>query len=237
MVAVGALGVMGWLLLEQRRENATLHRQNLDLKQQLAPLAELHQDNERLSNLVAQADGAQANQRLLELVRLRNEVAQLRRQTNELAELERKLQQLAPVRPEAGRSDYITLGSSNQPVAVFPKDTWGAVGYDTPEHAFQSLNWAALNGDIEAIRGAVTAEMAKELEQQFADQGETNMINNVRRDFSTKAEVRIVSKTQVGTGLVVLEVDDRKEGNAEFSHPDKLVFQRIGGVWKLAGDH
>jgi hypothetical protein len=237
IAVVAALGVMGWLWLNQTRENTDLLRQNLHLKQQVARLSELEQENQRLANLLAQADGAKANQQLLELLRLRNEVALLRRQTNELHRLEEELQQLRVARAGAAQRELPTTGSSNQPVAVFPKDTWGAPGYDTPEHAFQSLNWAALNGDLQAIRAAVTAEMAKDLDKEFAERGETNMIRQVMLDFSTKAEVRIVSKTEATPSLVVLEVDDRREGATEFGSRDKLVFQRVDGVWKLAGDH
>jgi len=85
-VAVVIAG-MGALLLLSHLAQIKLREENQSLRQQADQLAELSAENARLSNLVANATGAQTNTQLNELLRLRSEVGRLRKQTNELAKL------------------------------------------------------------------------------------------------------------------------------------------------------
>jgi hypothetical protein len=66
-------------LVKQQEENQAL-------RQQVAQLAKLEMENDRLSNLVARAHGSSAigDDQLRELLRLRGEVGMLRSQTNQL---------------------------------------------------------------------------------------------------------------------------------------------------------
>ena len=79
---VTPLAIQHRSLVEQREENRTL-------RQQAAQMAGLETENDRLSNLVARANGAPSigDGRLRELLRLRGEVGMLRAQTNQLEAL------------------------------------------------------------------------------------------------------------------------------------------------------
>src|SRR5438552_6379814 len=88
-IAVVVLIAAGAFLLIEYQTQLKLRVENQSLRQQVERLAQLTTENDRLSNLVAQAKAAQAsaNQRQNELLKLRGEVALLHKQTNELAGL------------------------------------------------------------------------------------------------------------------------------------------------------
>jgi hypothetical protein len=76
----------------QQQARARLGEQNESLQQQSDQLAQLVEDNERLSNLVAQANGSK--DQWAELLKLRAEAESLRKQTNDLAMLRQENRQL-----------------------------------------------------------------------------------------------------------------------------------------------
>jgi hypothetical protein len=233
VVVVGAFSVLGWLLLCQTRENADLRQKNTCLKQQLDRLSELEADNHRLSNLVAQADATKSNPQLLEVLRLRNEVGILRRQTNEFQQAQQDLQQLRNAVAVQGSTNSGATNVSSEPLAVYPKEQWKFAGYDTPENAFQSLNWAALNGDLATLKSNLTQEAQKQFAKWFENKSEVEIQEELGRKFSEQMEARILSKDVINDNLVVLGVSD---GRAAAS-VDKLVFQKIDGQWKFVTDH
>jgi RNA polymerase sigma factor (sigma-70 family) len=98
---IGAVVISGIAtLVVQQQARARLREQNDSLQQQSDQLAQLLADNERLSNLVAQANGSK-DQRA-ELLKLRAEAESLRRQTNDLVMFRQENHQLQQ-RAEAGR--------------------------------------------------------------------------------------------------------------------------------------
>ena len=225
--------VLGWLLMDQRQANGRLRQENASLTEQLARFSELENDNERLSNLVAQSEGTKPNPQLFELLRLRSEVGALRRQTNEYCQAQ---EELARLRAGMGASGKIGEGGTNvarEPLAVYPKDKWEFVGYDTPENAFQSLNWAALNGDLGALKSNLTQEAQQEFAKSFENKSESEIRELLSQAFSEKVEARILSKEGINDNLMVLGVSDGKAA----SSVDKLIFQRINGQWKFVMDH
>lgn len=162
----------------------------------------------------------------------------LRRQTNELRQLQEQYERLKSIAVDSDASDLqITTPSTNQPMAVYPKEAWQYVGYDTPENAFQSLNRAALDGDLSAIRAALTTEMQKDFDKEFQTKTASELADEIKKSFSNKSGVRILSKNIVTDNLIVLEVDDTEAASGGQDRRDKLVFQFIDGAWKLAADH
>jgi hypothetical protein len=81
-------------LIVQQQTVSSLREENQSLQQQQAQTAQLAAENERLSNLLAQANNAQPQAQLQELLRLRGEVGVLRQQTKELARLQEENRQL-----------------------------------------------------------------------------------------------------------------------------------------------
>src|ERR1019366_4483877 len=83
-----AIGVAIWLGVGHRAR-LRLGEENTALQQQLEQMGGLFAENERLSNLVAQAKSSQSlpDERLKELLQLRGEVGVLRQQGKELESL------------------------------------------------------------------------------------------------------------------------------------------------------
>lgn len=95
LVSAVAVAVAAPLVI-QHQAVSRLREQNQSLQLQQRQLTQLAAENERLSNLLAQATTAQAlpAEQNLELLRLRGEVGLLRRQSNELARLQQENRQL-----------------------------------------------------------------------------------------------------------------------------------------------
>jgi RNA polymerase sigma factor (sigma-70 family) len=93
-IAVAAVAVP---VVMQHQSLAKLSEENQALQQQAALLAPLQSENQRLSNMVVQADTSKAasEQQVRELARLRNEVGLLRQQTNDMAKLQERISQFS----------------------------------------------------------------------------------------------------------------------------------------------
>ena len=87
MIAAAAAGVATTLVIQQQSQ-AKIRESDGALQQQADQLARLQTERERLSNLLARANGPAAEDRLSELLRLRAEAAILSQQTNDLAALQ-----------------------------------------------------------------------------------------------------------------------------------------------------
>ena len=95
---VAAAGLAFWVVVE-RQARFKLDQENRALRQQLSPMDECIAENQRLSNLVAQANGSLSrrneqlkapsatDERAKELLRLRGEVEALRQQSKEIETL------------------------------------------------------------------------------------------------------------------------------------------------------
>jgi RNA polymerase sigma factor (sigma-70 family) len=91
-----AAAAMAAPLIVQHQSLSRLRDENQILQQQQNQVGQLATENERLSNVVAQASRAQAfsEDQLRELLKLRGEVGRLRQQSNELAHLRQENVQL-----------------------------------------------------------------------------------------------------------------------------------------------
>ncbi len=93
---IGSLVVAGAVtsLVIQQQSQAKIRESDGALQQQADQLARLQTERERLSNLLARANGPAAEDRLSELLRLRAEAAILSQQTNDLAALQEENRRL-----------------------------------------------------------------------------------------------------------------------------------------------
>lgn len=227
-----------WMVQDQRSDQ--LRADNESLQRQLERMAQLETDNAQLSKIIAQTGGSHSNQHLMELLRLRNEVGMFRRQTNELQHLREQNEQLQAV-IKAGNdsrdSQTTNSPSAAQPLAVYPKASWAFAGYATPEDAFQSLNWAALNGDINTLKSGFTSDKQKEFSEQFKNKSEAEVAEEIKLKFNERTEARIITKDIISDNFVVLGVSGEEKKSGDKDSLDKLVFQRIDGQWKLASGH
>jgi ABC-type transporter MlaC component len=235
---IGVVVVIGAAILwaVQHRAQVQLREENESLRQQLEQMTQIEADNERLSNLVAQANNQLPNEQFMELLKLRGEVGLLRQQTNGLQKLREQNQQLQTALATRNNSQNLqvtNLPPKAPPLAVYPKASWTFAGYATPEAAFQSLNWAAANGDLNALLDGSTPDQQKQFAEEFVNKSENDTADEIKNHISQNTEVSILSEDVHSDNQVILNILGDAEGNITPSH---LVFQKIDGQWKYAGE-
>jgi hypothetical protein len=220
----------------QHQAGLRLREENASLRQQLAKLTQLQADNERLSNLADQAQNPLTSKQFLELMALRGEVGRLRQQTNMLQRLREQNQQLRTTLASTIHPQYLSatnLAAKPPPLAVYPKASWAFAGYATPEAAFQSLNWAAAHGDLNAMLDGSTSNMQQEFAKDFGNKSESDSADFLKNHVNKNTEVSILKEDIRSDNEVVLVVlGDADDDNT----PANLVFQKIDGRWKFASE-
>jgi len=128
MVVVGAVAIP---LVLQHLAQVRLRAENVSLRQRLAQLDQLANENERLSNLLAQSDSAQSSlptDEMHEILRLRGEVGRLRQENQDIAKQREDKRQL----PMASAKQPPVLTSVLYP-PLMPAGTMKFGGVDFPE--------------------------------------------------------------------------------------------------------
>jgi RNA polymerase sigma factor (sigma-70 family) len=105
-----------WIV--QHQTQVRLQAQNGSLQQQLDQLEQVNVENERLSNLVAQASSGQSftEEQMRELLRLRGEVGRLRQENKELDQLRDEIRRLH----DAQAQSTAVVGAINPPGTAKP---------------------------------------------------------------------------------------------------------------------
>jgi len=129
-------------LVADRESRARMRTENDSLRSQLEPVNQLVAENDRLSNLLSQANGAKSlgGEQMAELLRLRGEVGRLRRQ---LAEQPRGQGRLA-TSARSSTNEIVTAGSQGNFVAA---SDWTNRGFASPQDTAISFLWALRAGD------------------------------------------------------------------------------------------
>jgi len=213
---------MEWEANRRLRDQADYSR---DL---LARLSSMEVENARLSNLVARADTPLADQQLAELEKLRDEVRVLRRKTNDVvtlqAELHRLRTELATVRGALGTNTPPDVPAAD----IYPRDGWQFTGYDTPEHALESVTWAISEGDEASYMAGLSPELQGEMQSQFSD-GDFNDVGPL--EMSSATGFRIVDRGGIGADIRTITVYMDGEGTYA-----TLTFQKEGDHWIVVGE-
>src|SRR5438067_6647077 len=104
---ISAIAVAGLAtpLVMQHQAQVKLREETQTWRQQVGRLTQVKAENERLSNLLAQANSAQLSKdQLSELMKLRGEVGLLRRQTNDLAKFREESRRLQASLADSGQN-------------------------------------------------------------------------------------------------------------------------------------
>jgi RNA polymerase sigma factor (sigma-70 family) len=218
-----AAGVVTPLVI-QHQAQVKLRHQNEVLRQQNEQLAGLPVENDRLSNLLAQARISQkpATNDLSELLRLRGEVGSLRLQTNDLQRLQSENQLL--------KSALAKAATNNANDTVAPKESWAFQGYADPEAAFQSAFWAMNQGDAKTLVASL-APGGRE-SQKVQAWSEQEYLKKRQQQFDKVTAFKILDKEVVSGDEAILTIF--LEGTKE---ADRFRLQRVGNDWKLDGPY
>jgi hypothetical protein len=231
LCATAVVGLTIWLAAEHQAR-LRLGEENKALRQQLDQMAGLVAENERLSNLVAQAKSSQSlpDDRLKELLRLRGEAGVLRQQTKELETLRNENRQARTALENGLNADY------------WPRDSWAFAGYASPDAALQSFLWAASKGDLKTLLGSITGEMQKELEKDLEGKSESEVSAKGMADTARLNSVSVLNSEAQGDDTVVLSVAFEEGTNTNGidmkgtnTNGIDMIMKKIGNEWKLSG--
>src|SRR4051812_2548492 len=158
LLATAVAIVEGVTLFKLYRENEELRGSNEKMRKATKPdLADkLAKHDAELQVLRVQVQ---------DLLKLRQEVRQLRAGTNELGRLleESRHAKEAGTNAPPAPAIIITAGGEED---YIPKENWTFAGYATPEATLQSSMWALREGDMEAFVGSLTPDGRSKIEEQ-----------------------------------------------------------------------
>jgi hypothetical protein len=164
----------------------------------------------------------------LELMRLRNEVTQLRATSQALAKLEAENARLLAENQNLRGGNQTPLATSFS--AGIPRDQWSFQGYGTPEAAFLSGMWAMKEGQLETVLQTFTPEERQRFQQQNQGKSDAEIAARFQKEFGRVSGLRVLAQHQAAPGEVVLDVYLEGVGGMK-----KFRMNQVGNEWKAGG--
>ena len=225
IVALAIIGTLWGIRLEANRRL----REQMDASRQLLfRLEGLEVDNLRLSNIVVRANTPLADDQLAELAKLRKEVDQLRHRTNDLQTMKSEIRRLRTELANA-RSVIASNAPPDVPASdIFPRDSWAFAGYDTPEAALESVNWAISQGDEESYLASLAPELQDAMQSQLAD---GSFADTGPLEMGNATGFRILNRETISENQQVITVYMDGDGNEI-----PLILIKTADGWKVAGE-
>ena len=222
LCAAAVVGVAIWLGVGYQAR-VGLEEENQALRQQVEQMGELAAENERLSNIVAQASQSQprSEDQKRAALRPRGEVAALRQQGEVPAAL-----------PTENRQAPASAESADPATNYWPRASWAFAGYATPNAALQSSLWAASKGDIKTLLGSFTGDAQKIAETLLSTNSESAVATVVISQLVGFKSLRVINSEVRDEETVVITTQTDEEGGPQIK---KAMMKKVGGEWKLFG--
>jgi hypothetical protein len=225
LLVAALLGVAVIYLLQQRQLEQ-LRAANQDL---LARQQQLAADREAAEAAAQATTKAQLRQQQehLELLRLRNQVEQLRRERDAAKQ---RASQPAP----APAATAPTATSSGRYITA---DQLTFAGYATPEAALESMTWAMMKGTYEQSIASLGPEMQK---SELNDPKSRDQFEKGRKQFAPLFKgLQVVARKSLGDDRVELKVkmDADSPPDSKVAMPPYMIqpMVKVGNEWKLGG--
>ena len=224
--AVVVAGVATPLVIQRESK---LRGANQSLRQQVDQIAQLQAESDRLSNLVAQAEGARILQtdQAQELLRLRGEVGMLRRQTNDIGKLRAENGQLRSALNTASATSKDAV-SSKTALENVPRESWTFSGYADTESDFQSTIWAMSQGDAKTFLASLSPDGREFKHSQ--GKSEDEIVSRGKQEVEKVTAFKIIDKQVVSENEAILTIYA-----SGINESTRFRLQRIGSDWKFAG--
>ena len=231
--AAALSGVAIWLAAGHQAR-LRLGEENRALRRQLDQMDGLIADNERLSNLVAQASGSQSltDDQLRELLRLRGEAGVLREQRQELETLREENRRVRAALESRLKAQSAGAAGTAATADYWPRDSWAFAGYASPEAALQTFFWAVSTGELETALSGTTGEIQEMGEKEKEGKSEGEASAKAIADFATYKSVDVLDREVQADDAVVLNiavVDKKRTITA------KVLMKKIDNDWKFSG--
>ena len=187
--------LIGWV----RQRAQVLETANHTLQMKIQEL------EEKLSQKAPPVESqAQARADTLELMRLRNEVTQLRASNSALAGLQVENARLAAENQKLRRG--LPNPAEQYLSPTIPRDQWSFKGYATPQDALLSSFSAMRDGNVQTVLNSLTPEERQRFEQQNAGKSETEIAARFQKEFGAVTGLRVLSQQQTSPEEVILDV-------------------------------
>ena len=228
------IGIAIWLAVEHQAR-LRLGDENQALRQQLEPMAGVVAENERLSNLVAQANTSQTLQgdQLKELLRLRGEVGILRQQGKDIETLHEEDRQPRAALEGGLKSQTGDATGAAATADYWPRASWDFAGYASPEAALQTALWAASKRNFKGVLSPVALAYQKVVEKNLEGKSESEASANAKVEFASLKSVVVLNREEQADDTAVLTVALTDETGA---HTTKVLMKKFGKAWKFSSD-
>lgn len=230
LIAVLFVALAAGVIVQTMRVS-TLNTQNAALRQQLA---DLQAQVDHLSTAAAQPKvPAVSDEDRSELLRLRNQAAQLKQVTNELQRLRGQVQQLQAANQQMRAAPAPTAPDPNAAAATgpVPRESWSFVGYATPEAALQSAVFSMSQGDYQTFLASMAPEEAARTQKSFEGKTPEQISEEGKRETAKATSFQVLSKQELAPDRVMLNIFVAGEDRAQ-----RVIMQKIGEEWKWAGN-
>jgi RNA polymerase sigma factor (sigma-70 family) len=225
IVGAALLAGAGTYVVQQRQ----LGRLRTENQQLVAQQSQLAAEQEAASKAARDTEEnlARLQQDNSELLRLRNEVGQLRRERDAARQ---RASQSSAVPASGGRA---SLGSGR----FIAKDQLAFAGYGTPEAALESMTWAMMSGNYEQTVASLGPE---EQATESQDAKGREQFEAARKDMVPRFQgIQILARKKLSEELVELKVRmDENTGQDTGGAATSLTIQpmiKVGNEWRLGG--
>jgi hypothetical protein len=216
------IGLAAGLLIQSLRYSS-LRKMNQQLERNVA---ELQKQMAAREPAVAPA-GSTPNEGRFELLRLRNQAAQLRAATNELEQLRA---QIGQSRASAQTAGVPGTASATAAAELVPREAWGFAGYTTPEAAFQSTIFAHSQGDYDTFLASLTGDLARDNKEVLESKTPEGFAEYLRQGTAKITSYRILEREEISPEETVLVIYE-----AGINDMERVLMRKVGNEWKLAG--
>jgi len=162
-----------------------------------------------------------------ELMRLRDEVTQLRSSRDAAARAQGELAKLQAQQSRGASASTDANATAGQSIR---RDDWKFSGYATPEAAFISGMWAMKEGQSDTLLNSFTPQEKERFQAQMPEKSDAEIAQRFQKQYGNVTGVRIVGENQTAPGEVVLDV--YLEGIGALK---KYRMNQVGDEWKAGG--
>ncbi len=232
IAAVVFAGIVTPFVVWQRTQ-AGLRDKTNSLQQQSLLLTELSDENQRLSNQLAEAKRTWAltTDQESELLKLRGEIGQLRRAATETEKLRTENQKLLAKTAAANMPSTANVQSTAD---YWVKDQLTYSGFESPEAALKTALWAARTGDVRAMFETMTPEAREAMVSEWKKDGKS--------DDAAAAELKAMGESLAAPSSAFRLLDEQMKSsdemvaNVSFEGEGKarrFILRKVGSEWKI----
>lgn len=184
------------------------------------------------SNLVeiARTQSDKLRTQTSELMKLRNEVTQLRGGAKKIEDFTSENQRLQAELANLKSSQGTAQATNSARAEHFPRESWSFAGYASPEAALVSAIWSMKEGNPKSYLESLAPTEQERMAEVWQNKTEGEVAEKHKNDVASISGIRVLESQNVGAGEVVMNV--LLEG---VERVEKIRMNQVGQDWKFGG--